>query len=214
MLAVLLTQQPDVSGCISPTEPRTPPRSRLCLAVKNPVLSDLVGGVQSVTLGDEEAKNRGTQKSVLERRGPATFPVSLTTAICCSNVLPYGVISLLQRVRRPATESAHGRVVAQRFDDCPAAAHVQEKMHARQCPSHALPLHAAIHLWSIHPQRLIAISTVSALACRSWWRCAAAASGWRTKPTAAWTRCSRARCQPCRCAPALAVAAAAWCLRA
>lgn len=44
-------------------------------AVKNPTLSDLVGGVQGVTLGDEEAKTRGTQKSVLERRGPATFPV-------------------------------------------------------------------------------------------------------------------------------------------
>ena len=41
--------------------------------MKNPVLADLVGGVQSVTLGDEEARARGTQKSVLERMGPATF---------------------------------------------------------------------------------------------------------------------------------------------
>ena len=41
--------------------------------LKNPVLADLVGGVQSVTLGDDEARARGTQKSVLERRGPATF---------------------------------------------------------------------------------------------------------------------------------------------
>jgi hypothetical protein len=34
-----------------------------------------VGGIQSVTLGDEEARNRGTQKSVLERKGPPTFPL-------------------------------------------------------------------------------------------------------------------------------------------
>jgi stage III sporulation protein SpoIIIAA len=41
----------------------------------NPTLSDLIGGIQSVTLGDEEAKRRGTQKSVLERRSPPTFDV-------------------------------------------------------------------------------------------------------------------------------------------
>jgi stage III sporulation protein SpoIIIAA len=41
----------------------------------NPTLSDLVGGIQSVTLGDEEARRRGTQKSVLERRSPPTFHV-------------------------------------------------------------------------------------------------------------------------------------------
>ncbi|KAA6427593.1 MAG: hypothetical protein FRX49_02256 [Trebouxia sp. A1-2] len=43
--------------------------------IKNPTLSDLVGGIQSVTLGDEEARNRGTQKSVLERKAPPTFPL-------------------------------------------------------------------------------------------------------------------------------------------
>ena len=41
----------------------------------NPTLSDLVGGIQSVTLGDEEARRRGTQKSILERKAPPTFPV-------------------------------------------------------------------------------------------------------------------------------------------
>ncbi|KAK3286958.1 hypothetical protein CYMTET_5515 [Cymbomonas tetramitiformis] len=43
--------------------------------IKNPTLCDLVGGVHTVTLGDEEARLRGTQKSVLERKAPATFPV-------------------------------------------------------------------------------------------------------------------------------------------
>ncbi len=41
----------------------------------NPTLSDLIGGIQSVTLGDEEARRRGTQKSILERKAPPTFDV-------------------------------------------------------------------------------------------------------------------------------------------
>ncbi len=43
--------------------------------ILNPTLSDLVGGVQSVTLSDEEAKRRGTQKSILERKSPPTFDI-------------------------------------------------------------------------------------------------------------------------------------------
>ena len=39
----------------------------------NPTLSDLVGGIESVTLSDDEARRRGTQKTVLERRSPPTF---------------------------------------------------------------------------------------------------------------------------------------------
>jgi hypothetical protein len=41
----------------------------------NPTLADLIGGIQSVTLGDEEARRRGTQKSVLERKSPPTFDI-------------------------------------------------------------------------------------------------------------------------------------------
>jgi stage III sporulation protein SpoIIIAA len=41
----------------------------------NPTLSDLIGGIQSVTLGDEEARRRRSQKSVLERKSPPTFEV-------------------------------------------------------------------------------------------------------------------------------------------
>ena len=43
--------------------------------IMNPTLSDLIGGIQSVTLGDEEAKRRGTQKSILERAAPPTFDI-------------------------------------------------------------------------------------------------------------------------------------------
>ena len=43
--------------------------------IMNPTLSDLVGGIQTVTLGDQEARFRGTQKTVLERKAPPTFDV-------------------------------------------------------------------------------------------------------------------------------------------
>ncbi len=41
--------------------------------LQNPTLSDLVGGVQAVILSDDEARRRGSQKTVLERRSPPTF---------------------------------------------------------------------------------------------------------------------------------------------
>jgi hypothetical protein len=43
--------------------------------LQNPTLCDLVGGIQAVTLGDDEARRRGTQKTVLERKAPPTFDV-------------------------------------------------------------------------------------------------------------------------------------------
>ncbi|MEL6928724.1 MAG: R3H domain-containing nucleic acid-binding protein [Cyanobacteria bacterium J06600_6] len=45
--------------------------------IKNPTLSDLVGGIQSVTLGDDEARRRRTQKTVLERKAPPTFAIAV-----------------------------------------------------------------------------------------------------------------------------------------
>ncbi|KAL5993210.1 hypothetical protein ACLOJK_014133 [Asimina triloba] len=47
---------------------------RLENIIKNPTLSDLVGGVETVTLGDDEARARRCQKSILERKAPPTFP--------------------------------------------------------------------------------------------------------------------------------------------
>jgi stage III sporulation protein SpoIIIAA len=46
--------------------------------IKNPTLSGLLGGIESVTLGDEEARRRGVQKSILERAGPPTFDVAVS----------------------------------------------------------------------------------------------------------------------------------------
>jgi len=45
--------------------------------LSNPTLSDLLGGIQSVILGDEEAKRRQTQKAILERKAPPTFDIAI-----------------------------------------------------------------------------------------------------------------------------------------
>jgi stage III sporulation protein SpoIIIAA len=43
--------------------------------ISNPTLSDLIGGIDAVTLGDDEARRRRTQKTVLERKAPPTFDI-------------------------------------------------------------------------------------------------------------------------------------------
>jgi len=72
--------------------------------MKNPTLSDLVGGIQSVTLGDDEARRRGTQKSVLERKAPPTFDIAVEMVERHRWVVHEDVavaVDLLLRSRRP-----------------------------------------------------------------------------------------------------------------
>ena len=44
--------------------------------IKNPTVTDLIGGIQYVTLGDDEAKRRGSAKSILERKTLPTFEIA------------------------------------------------------------------------------------------------------------------------------------------
>jgi stage III sporulation protein SpoIIIAA len=83
----------------------------------NPTLSDLVGGIQAVTLGDDEARRRGTQKTVLERKAPPTFDV-LVELVGRDEVVVYTdvaeAVDALLREETPASErrtrDADGRV--------------------------------------------------------------------------------------------------------
>ncbi len=72
----------------------------------NPTLSDLIGGIQSVTLGDEEARRRGTQKSILERKAPPTFDVVVEIQnwerVAVHRDVPETVDSLLRGFAVPA----------------------------------------------------------------------------------------------------------------
>ncbi|MGF1520894.1 MAG: R3H domain-containing nucleic acid-binding protein [Leptolyngbyaceae cyanobacterium] len=75
--------------------------------IKNPTLSDLVGGIQSVTLGDDEARRRGSQKSVLERKAPPTFEIAVEMQerqrwVVHENVA--STVDTLLRGRQPSTQ--------------------------------------------------------------------------------------------------------------
>lgn len=74
----------------------------------NPTLSDLIGGIQAVTLGDEEARRRGTQKTVLERKAPPTFDM-LVEIQGWNHVIVYHdvaeAVDALLRHEVPRTES-------------------------------------------------------------------------------------------------------------
>lgn len=94
----------------------------------NPTLSDLVGGIESVTLSDEEARRRGTQKSVLERRAPPTFDVLIEIQDRQRMAVHHDVaaaVDALLRGRALAPEiryrDEHGQVCIQAAPPPPAA---------------------------------------------------------------------------------------------
>lgn len=66
----------------------------------NPTLSDLIGGIQTVTLSDEEAKRRGTQKSVLERKAPPTFDVIIEIIEVDKLAIHHDVAHIVDRMLR------------------------------------------------------------------------------------------------------------------
>jgi stage III sporulation protein SpoIIIAA len=66
----------------------------------NPTLSDLIGGIQSVTLGDDEAKRRGTQKTVLERKAPPTFDVVIEIMEVDTLAIHHDVAKVIDKMLR------------------------------------------------------------------------------------------------------------------
>jgi len=68
--------------------------------LSNPTLSDLVGGIQTVTLSDEEAKRRGTQKSVQERKAPPTFDVLIEIMEMDKLAIHHDVASIVDKMLR------------------------------------------------------------------------------------------------------------------
>jgi stage III sporulation protein SpoIIIAA len=90
----------------------------------NPTLADLIGGIQSVTLSDEEARRRGTQKSILERKAPPTFNVMVEIVNRDEVAVHRDVASTVDAVLRNATvrpetreRTDDGRVVIATPDD-------------------------------------------------------------------------------------------------
>ena len=78
----------------------------------NPTLSDLIGGIQSVTLSDEEARRRGTQKSILERKAPPTFDVVVEIQSWDRVAVHRDVAATVDAILRGEPVSAEIRAVA------------------------------------------------------------------------------------------------------
>jgi stage III sporulation protein SpoIIIAA len=93
----------------------------------NPTLSDLVGGIESVTLSDEEARRRGTQKTVLERRSPPTFEVVIEIQGWQSLVVHHDTATAIDALLRRHTlrpelryKDESGATIVERGDLTPA----------------------------------------------------------------------------------------------
>ncbi len=69
--------------------------------LKNPVMVDLVGGIETVTLGDDEARRRGTQKTVLERASQPTFEI-------CVEILDRQTLAVHQNVGEAVDQLLRG----------------------------------------------------------------------------------------------------------
>ncbi len=78
--------------------------------LQNPTLSDLVGGIQAVTLSDEEARRRGTQKTVLERKAPPTFDVVIEIQDKDRLAVHHDVATVVDRYLRGVTPHPETRV--------------------------------------------------------------------------------------------------------
>ncbi|MER3401839.1 MAG: single-stranded DNA-binding protein [Armatimonadota bacterium] len=100
----------------------------------NPILSDLVGGIQTVTLSDEEARRRGTQKTVLERKAPPTFDVVIEILDYHRLAIHHDVAQTVDRMLRGSPPRPEIRVqtdtgtyeIVQRSDLLPRASEVAE----------------------------------------------------------------------------------------
>ncbi len=78
--------------------------------LQNPTLSDLVGGIQAVTLSDEEARRRGTQKTVLERKAPPTFDVVIEIQDKDRLAVHHDVAQIVDRYLRGVAPRPESRV--------------------------------------------------------------------------------------------------------
>ncbi|MEQ8538329.1 MAG: R3H domain-containing nucleic acid-binding protein [Coleofasciculus sp. D1-CHI-01] len=96
--------------------------------IKNPTLSDLVGGIQAVTLGDDEARRRGSQKTVLERKAPPTFEIAVEMLERQRWVVHESVadtVDALLRGRKPnpqvrTVDEQNKVIITREFPDAPA----------------------------------------------------------------------------------------------
>ncbi len=121
----------------------------------NPTLSDLIGGIQSVTLGDEEARRRRTQKTVLERKAPPTFDIVVEIHDQDRFAVHHDVAAVVDAMLRGAAVAAEVRVRAADGEvtiEAPRPAPPAETAAPRSAIERNRPLRILPH--AIDPERL------------------------------------------------------------
>ncbi len=116
----------------------------------NPTLSDLIGGIQSVTLSDEEARRRGTQKSMLERKAPPTFDVMVEIVDRDEVAVHLDVAATVDALLRGApvrsehrTRTPDGKIVTSSSDDVRRDPSAPRREPSRGNDRHAAPAERA-----------------------------------------------------------------------
>jgi stage III sporulation protein SpoIIIAA len=125
--------------------------------IKNPTLSDLVGGIQSVTLGDDEARRRRTQKTVLERKAPPTFAIAIEMLERQRWVVHDDVSATIDTLLRGIEPPAQVRTV----DDSGEVTIIHEESSS---PFKPLPARNTNGVTPLHPQGLRASGRMTPLA--------------------------------------------------
>ena len=97
----------------------------------NPTLADLIGGIQTVTLSDDEARRRGTRKSVLERKAPPTFNALV-------EIQSFNRVAVQGDVGSTVDALLHGETVEPRSARSTTSSRcTRAPAHSRQCPGNA-----------------------------------------------------------------------------
>jgi stage III sporulation protein SpoIIIAA len=165
----------------------------------NPTLADLVGGIQTVTLGDEEARRRGTQKSILERKAPPTFDVVV-------EIQQWDRVAVHENVAEVVDELLLGRAPAAviRYRDPTGAVRVERSAVRTAGPPNLVPVGgrsrgaAAARSDAFEPEdsgaRRVRSGSTAALPRRGARSC-------RCTPSASTARGSSMPCVGCACRP-------------
>ena len=116
--------------------------------MQNPTLSDLIGGIESVTLGDEEARRRGTQKTILERRSPPTFEVLIEIQSFARLAIHEDVAATVDALLRGFDAEAEIRVIGrggeiETVERMPLHSNRDEPLVAREEPERRQTINAA-----------------------------------------------------------------------
>lgn len=112
--------------------------------IKNPTLSDLVGGIQAVTLGDDEARRRRSQKTVLERKAPPTFEIAVEMLERQRWVVHESVAETVDSILRgrqpnPQVRTVNEKGVTITHDELPKPRVIGHEVRGAETPSHLDP---------------------------------------------------------------------------